>query len=159
MLAAGYDSVTAELRGHAARAEGLGAAPWSSPEVLGRLDALRTLLLQADGCALCKVAAGAPCRTLRMPSHDKALCWLAEAEHHCVVTRRLWQQFLEETQRVLPLAQAAQAAIAMAEASAQLQALQGPWLPLGGQQQQQAQQQQAAAAAHQQQQQQQQQQR
>lgn len=63
MLTQGFDRVMAELRRHAAQAEGppqggfaaaaagsgSGSGTWSSPEVLGRLDALRTLLLQADG--------------------------------------------------------------------------------------------------------------
>jgi hypothetical protein len=46
--------------------------------------------------------------------------------------RRLWQQFLEETQRSLPLGLASQAAIALADASAQLAALGGTWAPLPG---------------------------
>ncbi len=56
MLTAGFDSVTAELRRHAAAAEGPpGAGAWQAPGVLGRLDALRTLLLQADGCIPCSL--------------------------------------------------------------------------------------------------------
>lgn len=45
---------------------------------------------------------------------------------------RLWQQFLEETQRSLPLGLASQAAIALADASAQLASLGGTWAPLPG---------------------------
>lgn len=56
MLTQGFERVAAELRRHAASvmphpAADVGASIWTSPEVLGRLDALRTLLLQADGCA------------------------------------------------------------------------------------------------------------
>jgi hypothetical protein len=55
MLTQGFERVAAELRRHAASvmphpAADAGASIWTSPEVLGRLDALRTLLLQADGC-------------------------------------------------------------------------------------------------------------
>lgn len=59
MLSQGFERVAAELRRHAVGAvahpgnahchPGAGAGAWASPEVLGRLDALRTLLLQADG--------------------------------------------------------------------------------------------------------------
>ena len=57
MLSQGFERVAAELRRHAASvmphpAADAGAGIWTSPEVLGRLDALRTLLLQADGCVV-----------------------------------------------------------------------------------------------------------
>lgn len=56
----------------------------------------------------------------------------SSAQEATSVRRRLWQQFLEETQRSLPLGLASQAAIALADASAQLAALGGTWAPLPG---------------------------
>lgn len=60
---------------------------------------------------------------------------LQSSNAHDIIYRvqcRLWQQFLEETQRSLPLGLASQASIALADASAQLAALGGTWAPLPG---------------------------
>ena len=48
--------------------------------------------------------------------------------HRRLVRTRVWEQFLTEAERQLPLRHYAVAAISMMETSAQLQSLHRPWL-------------------------------